>query len=128
MRVIALAITLTGCLATVPAPIAEGTEVLPPHAFGVTLAGAGGGLGGICKATESCPSQFGVGGEARVRLGLPGHQEIGVSGFGAIVTSQGNTSSLSGQPQTTFVSGGSLSYENRARTVVRDRRRWRRAR
>ena len=66
--------------ATVPAPIAEGTEVLPPHAAGVTLAGAGGGFGAFCKSTESCSSQLGVGGEARVRLGLRGHQEIGVSG------------------------------------------------
>jgi len=111
MKLAALAIFLTGCFATVPAPIAEGTEVLPPHATGVTLAGAGGGFGGICKATQSCLSQFGAGGEARIRLGFRGHQEIGASGFGAFVTSQGDTSSLAGQAQTTFIAGGELSYK-----------------
>lgn len=109
--VAAVSIAATGCFATVPAPIAEGTEVLPPHAAGLTLAGAGGGFGGICKATESCLSQLGVGGEGRIRLGLRGHQEIGASGFGAFVTSQGNTSSLAGQPSTTFIGGGEVSYK-----------------
>ncbi len=116
MRLGALAICIsffgTGCFATVPAPIAEGTEVLPPHAVGLTLAGAGGGLGGFCAAgTQSCSTQFGAGGEARLRVGLPGHQEIGVSGIAAFVTSEGDASSLSGQPQTNFVGGGEVSYK-----------------
>ena len=107
----ALAIVSTGCFATVPSPIAEGTEVLPTHAVGLTLAAAGGGVGGFCKPTESCLAQLGAGGEARLRVGLPGHQELGVSGFGAFVTSQGNSSALSQQPTTTFVDGGELSHK-----------------
>lgn len=107
----ALVLLSTGCFPAMPAPIAEGTEILPPHAAGLTLVAAGGGFGGMCKATQSCESQFGVGGEGRLRLGLPGHQEIGASGFGAFVTSQGDTSSLAGQPESTFVAGGDVSYK-----------------
>jgi hypothetical protein len=107
----ALALATTGCAATMPAPIAEGTEVLKPHAVGLTLAAAGAGFAGTCGAKATCLSQFGFGGEARVRLGLGGHQEIGASGFGAFVVQQGDTSSLAGQAQTRFVGGGELSYK-----------------
>jgi hypothetical protein len=108
---IAAPFTMTACFATVPAPFAEGTEVLPPHTTGLTLVGAGGGVGGFCKPTETCLAQFGVGGEARIRLGLRGNQELGASGYGAFVTSQGNTSSLSQQPSTTFIGGGEVSWK-----------------
>jgi hypothetical protein len=109
--VAALVLATTGCLATVPAPIAEGTEVLKPHATGLTLAAAGAGFAGMCNAKQTCLSQFGVGGEARVRIGLRGNQEIGASGFAAFVVQQGDTSSLAGQAETRFVGGGELSYK-----------------
>jgi hypothetical protein len=101
LLVAALSIAATGCFATVPAPFAEGTEVLKPHATGVALVAAGGGVGGICKAPATCAGQGGVGGELRIRLGLRGNQEIGVSGYGAFVASSNNT----------FIGGGEISYK-----------------
>src|SRR5512142_2544434 len=107
----ALAVASTGCFATVPAPFAEGTEVLKPHASGLTLVAAGGGVAGSCKAPQTCPAQGGVGGEARVRIGLRGNQELGASGYGAFVATQGNSGSLTQSPSTTFIGGGELSYK-----------------
>ncbi len=108
----ALLLANAGCFATVPAPFAEGTEVLKPHATGVTLVAAGGGVGGFCGAgTQSCPAQGGAGGEVRIRLGLRGNQELGVSGYGAFVATQGNASSLTQSPATTFIGGGEVSYK-----------------
>jgi hypothetical protein len=104
-----LAMCSAGCFATIPAPFGEGTEVLKPHATGVTLLAAGGGAGGLCSGTQSCPGQGGVGGELRVRLGLRGNQEIGVSGYGAFL---GRTADASGKtPPSTFIAGGEVSYK-----------------
>jgi len=107
--VAALSIAATGCFATIPAPFGEGTEVLKPHATGITLLAAGGGAGGLCNAAQSCPGQGGAGGELRIRLGLRGNQEIGVSGYGAFL---GRTADASGAtPPTTFIGGGEVSYK-----------------
>lgn len=107
----ALVLGCTGCFATVPAPFAEGTEVLKPHATGLTLVAAGGGVAGLCKAPQTCPAQGGVGGEARVRIGLRGNQELGASGYGAFVATQGSSGSLTSSPSSTFIGGGELSYK-----------------
>src|SRR5215468_8700615 len=96
-----LVLGCTGCFATVPSPFAEGPEVLKPHATGVTLVAAGGGVGGICKAPAPCAGQGGVGGELRIRLGLRGNQELGVSGYGAFVATSSST----------FIGGGEISYK-----------------
>jgi hypothetical protein len=93
----------TGCVSTMPTAFGESTDVLAPHQVSLTLTGGGGAMAGTCSGCSG--SLEAAGGQARVRYGIDGKQEIGVSGFGvaAFSTEQGSSAIGSG--------GGELSYK-----------------
>lgn len=81
-----------------PPAFGESTEVVAPGKVGVTIGGGGGGV-----ACSTCSSTLGLGAFARVRVGIGGRQELGVSGFGVL------TSGSSGGVGA--IGGGALSYK-----------------
>lgn len=94
---LALALLTSGCYTAMPPAFGESTEVLPPHAVGMSLVGGGGGL----ASTNGFTSQGAAGGEARVRVGVSGNQELGLSGFGG--------ANVGSSPFVLF--GGAISYK-----------------
>jgi hypothetical protein len=98
-----------GCFSTMPTAFGESTDVLAPHQVSLTVMGGGGAMSGTCS---SCSGAVGAaGGQARVRYGIDGKQEIGVSGFGVAAFTTGSGSSALGS------GGGEVSYK-----VAPDRR------
>ena len=96
-------VTTGGCFASMPPPLAEGTDVLPPNAVGLTVAAGGGGISQICR---NCTGGVdGGAGEGRLRVGIGGQGEIGVSGFGGFVES------AAGEGSAMVFGGGELSYK-----------------
>jgi hypothetical protein len=85
-----------------PTAFGESTEPLSAHQVSVNVMGGGGAVGGTCS---TCNGALGAaGGQLRLRYGIDGKQEIGVSGFGAAAFStQGKSAIGSG--------GGELSYK-----------------
>ena len=81
--------------------VGEGTRVLRRGQVGVAITAAGGG--GTHSISGNNASSVGGGVEARVRVGLPGDQELGVK-IGA-----GISSKTTGDPPILF--GGALSYK-----------------
>jgi hypothetical protein len=85
-----------------PTAFGESTDVLAPHQVSLTLTGGGGAMAGTCS---TCNGAIGAGGgQARVRYGIDGKQEIGVSGFGAAAFSTQGGSALGS-------AGGEVSYK-----------------
>ena len=99
---ITLGLGLNACYATVQPHLAESTEVLAPHAASVTVAGGVGVLGDNC--CRNVAAQYVGGLEARVRVGVGAHQEVGVSLLAGAGSPVGN-----GDPP--FAGGGTLSYK-----------------
>jgi hypothetical protein len=87
----------TGSYGALPPALGESTEVLKPHAVGVTFAGGAGGVASTANLNGTAVAL----GEARVRIGVVGGQEIGVSGFAG--------ASLANTPD--FLFGGAISYK-----------------
>jgi hypothetical protein len=83
-----------------PSQFAESTETLEPGKVGVTVAGGAGAIAACCKANNGSPVGFG-GGEARLRVGVGGKQEVGVSAFGGV----GSNNPVDG------ALGGKLAYK-----------------
>ena len=101
LRVLLLAST-TGCVSTLPTAFGESTEAIAAHRVSVNVMGGGGAMGGTCTG---CKGALGAaGGQLRVRYGIDGKQEIGVSGFGV-----GAFSTEGGSPLGS--GGGELSYK-----------------
>jgi hypothetical protein len=103
-----LALVATGCFATLPPQVAEGTTVM--DAGGVSL-GVSAGAGTFeyqgqanSQGQTAWNNQTAGGFETRLRTGIGGHQELGVSVFGGVGSGIGN-----GDPP--FVLGGKLSYK-----------------
>lgn len=105
MRLLLLSsLLLCACSSTLPTPFLEGTQVLPPNAIGLTLGGGGGIVG-----CNQCNAIYAAGGEARLRVGIGNHQEIGATGFGGAFGSGSSTSQASSS--WAYVFGGSISYK-----------------
>lgn len=85
-----------------PTAFGESTEAISAHQVSVSALGGGGAMVGTCS---TCNGALGAaGGELRVRYGIDGKQEIGVSGFGtATFSTQGGSALGSG--------GGEISYK-----------------
>ena len=86
-----------------PTAFGESSDALAAHHASVTVMGGGGAIGGTCSGCNGAIGAFG--GQVRVRYGIDGKQEIGVSGFGAgaFATQSGSSGIGSG--------GGELSYK-----------------
>ncbi len=98
-----LIVSTTGCVSTMPTAFGESTDVLAPHQVSLTVMGGGGAMAGTCSGCSG--SVDAAGGQARVRYGIDGKQEIGVSGFGVAAFSTQQGSSVSGS------GGAELSYK-----------------
>ena len=97
-----LLLASTGCVSTMPTAFGESTETLAAHQVSVNVMGGGGALAGTCSG---CKGALGAaGGQLRLRYGIDGKQEIGVSGFGV-----GAFSTEGGSPVGS--GGGELSYK-----------------
>lgn len=83
-----------------PSQFSESTEVLAPGKIGFTLAGGGSAIAGCCTSNNGSAVGFG-GGEARLRVGIGGQQELGVSAFGGV----GSNSPVDGAV------GGKIAYK-----------------
>lgn len=107
VRVILLGLLASACTYPTLSPhLAEGTEVLKPGQIGLTVAG-GGGVGGFTDSKPSgsvSASSAGGGVEGRVRVGLPGKQELGASAIAGGATGVGG-----GDPP--LLAGGEASYK-----------------
>ena len=104
MRLVVTALTLvaSGCYATLPPQLAEGTEVL--RSGGVKLAVSGGAATFQARDRTGAWNGLTAGGfEARLRTGIGDRQELGASLFGGAGTSVGGDAPL--------VVGGKLAYK-----------------
>jgi len=91
------------CASTMPTAFGESTDVLSKNQASLSVMGGGGAVVGTCNGCSGSVSA--VGGQARVRYGLGGNQEIGVSGYGAaIMSSESGTSAIAS-------GGAELSYK-----------------
>jgi hypothetical protein len=97
-----LVASTTGCISTMPTAFGESTDALAAHQVSVTVLGGGGAMAGTCSGCSG--ALVAGGGELRVRYGIDGKQEIGVSGFGTgTASTQGGSGLGSG--------GGEISYK-----------------
>jgi len=97
-----LSLLAVGCSYPTLAPhFAEGTETLRAGQVGVSV--AGGGAAGRYTIADTRTSSVGGGAELRVRVGLPGNQEVRAIGMAGIA------SKVTGEPP--IAVGGALSYK-----------------
>lgn len=103
LALIVIALAASGCYATLPPQLAEGTDVRPAGGVDFTLSGGAATFEGR-DLSGTWNNELGAGGEARVRVGVGARQEVGASLFLGAGTSVGN-----GDPP--FAAGGKLSYK-----------------
>lgn len=85
-----------------PTAFGESTEALAAHQVSLNVMAGGGAMAGTCSTCNGAVG--GAGGQLRVRYGIDGKQEIGVSGFGVgAFSTQGGSPLGSG--------GGEISYK-----------------